>query len=115
MVTYAAPLDDFRFLLNEVLDYEATVASLPGCEEATGELLEAVLEEGAKFCENELLPLNQSGDEEGCVFENGVVRTPKGFKKAYQAFCEGGCPTPCSSFSTSWSARPTSASACTRA
>jgi len=90
MVTYAAPLDDIRFVLNEVFDYENTVAALPGYEEATPELIEAVLEEGAKFCENELLPLNQSGDEEGCIFENGVVRTPKGFKEAYKAFSEGG-------------------------
>jgi alkylation response protein AidB-like acyl-CoA dehydrogenase len=90
MVTYTAPLEDIRFVLNELLDYDATVASLPGCEEATSELVEAALEEGAKFCQNELLPLNQPGDEEGCTFENGVVRTPKGFKQAYKAFCEGG-------------------------
>ncbi|MEM7225477.1 MAG: acyl-CoA dehydrogenase family protein, partial [Pseudomonadota bacterium] len=90
MVTYTAPLDDIRFLLNEVLDYSGNVASLPGCEEATTDLVDAVLEEAARFCENELLPLNRSGDEEGCLFENGVVRTPKGFKEAYDAFCAGG-------------------------
>ncbi|MDJ0935155.1 MAG: acyl-CoA dehydrogenase family protein, partial [Kiloniellales bacterium] len=90
MVTYAAPLDDIRYLLNEVFDYEKTVAGLPGYEEATTELLDAVLEEGARFCENELLPLNLSGDAEGCHYENGVVRTPKGFKEAYKAFCENG-------------------------
>ncbi len=90
MVTYAAPLDDIRFVLSELLDYEAAVASLPGYEEATPDLVEAVLEEAAKFCENELLPLNRSGDEEGCTFENGVVRTPEGFKEAYRAFAEGG-------------------------
>jgi alkylation response protein AidB-like acyl-CoA dehydrogenase len=90
MVTYAAPLDDIRFLLNEVFDYDNTVAVLPGYEEATAELVEAVLEEGAKFCVNELLPLNQPGDEAGCSFENGVVRTPEGFKEAYKGFSEGG-------------------------
>ena len=90
MVTYAAPLDDIRFLLYELLDYEGQVASLPGCAEASRELVDAVLEEGAKFCANELLPLNRSGDEEGCRFENGVVRTPKGFKELYDAFCEAG-------------------------
>jgi alkylation response protein AidB-like acyl-CoA dehydrogenase len=90
MVTYAAPLEDIRFVLNELLDYEGTVASLPGYEEASADIVEAVLEEGAKFCENELLPLNRTGDEEGCVFENGVVRTPAGFKEAYKAFAEGG-------------------------
>ncbi|MHA1152248.1 MAG: acyl-CoA dehydrogenase C-terminal domain-containing protein [Alphaproteobacteria bacterium] len=90
MVTYAAPLDDIRFCLNELFDYEARVTSLPGFEEATPELVDAVLEEAAKFCVNELLPLNRSGDEEGCTFENGVVRTPAGFKEAYRAFAEGG-------------------------
>ncbi len=90
MVSYKAPLEDMRFLLYELFDYEARVAELPGFEEATRDLVDAVLEEGAKFCENELLPLNQPGDEEGCRFENGVVRTPKGFKEAYRAFTEGG-------------------------
>ena len=44
----------------------------------------------AKFCEEQLLPLNRSGDEEGCRYENGVVRTPKGFKEAYDLFAQGG-------------------------
>ena len=90
MVTYAAPLDDIRFCLTELFDYEGRVTSLPGFEEATPDLVDAVLEEAAKFCVNELLPLNRSGDEEGCSFENGVVRTPAGFKEAYRAFAEGG-------------------------
>ena len=90
MVTYSAPLDDYRFLLYELLDYEGTVAQLPGYEEATRDLVDAVLEEGAKFCVNELLPLNRPGDEAGCVFENGVVRTPAGFKEAYDAFTAAG-------------------------
>ncbi|WP_299400013.1 acyl-CoA dehydrogenase C-terminal domain-containing protein [Pelagibius sp.] len=90
MVSYSAPLDDIRFVLYDLLDYDGRVASLPGYEEAGRELADAVIEEGAKFCENELLPLNQPGDEEGCTFENGVVRTPKGFKELYDAFCEGG-------------------------
>ena len=54
------------------------------------ETLEAVIEEAGKFCENEIQPLNLSGDSEGCHFENGVVRTPKGFKEAYDKFREGG-------------------------
>ena len=90
MLTYDAPLDEIKFLLYEVLDYEGTVASLPGYEESTRDLIDAVIEEGAKFCQNELLPLNRSGDEEGCTFENGVVRTPKGFKEAYDAFVQSG-------------------------
>ncbi len=92
MVTYAAPLDDIRFCLNELFDYEGRITSLPGFEDATPELVDAVLKEAAKFCVNELLPLNRSGDEEGCTFENGVVRTPAGFKEAYRAFVEGGWP-----------------------
>ena len=90
MVTYSAPLDDLRFVLRDLHDYGGRVASLPGCEEATVDLLDAVLEEAARFCENELLPLNQPGDAAGCSFENGVVRTPAGFKEAYRAFREGG-------------------------
>ena len=90
MVTYSAPLDDVRFNLFELFDYEGEVAALPGYEEAARDLVDAVLEEGARFCENELLPLNRAGDEAGCVFENGVVRTPEGFKEAYRAFAEGG-------------------------
>ena len=90
MVTYTAPLEDIRFLLTELFDYENTVATLPGYEEATQDMVDAILEEGAKFCQNELLPLNLPGDAEGCILENGVVRTPKGFKEAYQAFTEAG-------------------------
>jgi len=90
MVSYKAPLDDIRFLLYELFDYESEVAALPGFEEATHDLVDAVLEEGARLCENELLPLNRSGDEEGCRFENGAVRTPAGFKEAYEAFRAGG-------------------------
>src|SRR5436853_590242 len=52
--------------------------------------LAAILEEAAKLCENVLFPLNRTGDEEGCTYENGVVRTPKGFKHAYDMFREGG-------------------------
>ncbi|MHA1567023.1 MAG: acyl-CoA dehydrogenase family protein, partial [Alphaproteobacteria bacterium] len=90
MVTYRAPLDDMRFLMHEVLDFDGVVATLPGFEDASRDLVDAVLEEGAKFCENELLPLNLSGDAEGCVLENGVVRTPKGFREAYRRFAEAG-------------------------
>ena len=89
MVTYTAPLEDIRFAL-DLWDYDETVPTLPACEEATRDMVDAVLEEAAKLCVNELLPLNRTGDEEGCTFENGVVRTPEGFKEAYRAFVEGG-------------------------
>ena len=89
MPTYTAPLENFRFVLNDVLQVGDTFARL-GLDEATPDLLDAVIEEAGKFCENEIQPLNLSGDTEGCTFENGVVRTPKGFKEAYDKFREGG-------------------------
>jgi len=92
MLTYRAPLEEYRFVLHELFDYDGVVASLPGYEEGTSDLADAVIEECAKFCENELMPLYQSGDAEGCTFENGEVRTPKGFKQAYDAFVRAGWP-----------------------
>ncbi len=87
MQTYSAPLRDMRFVLNE-LHPEAT--PLPGHEDATPDVIDAILEEAAKFVTGTLLPLNASGDAEGCVLENGVVRTPAGFRDAYAAFRDGG-------------------------
>ncbi len=89
MATYKAPLKDIRFVMNEVLDV-SSLAELPGYEDATPDTIQSILEEAAKICENVLFPLNRSGDEEGCTYENGVVRTPKGFKAAYDQFREGG-------------------------
>jgi len=89
MPTYKAPIDDIRFVLNDVLGVER-IASLPGYADATPDLMEQVLEEMAKFAENELQPLNRSGDDEGCTFENGVVRTPNGFKSAYERYRKAG-------------------------
>ena len=89
MPVYKAPLEDMRFVLHELYDSKA-IAELPGCAEFTPELLDSVLDEAAKFSEEVLFPLNQSGDVEGCTYENGVVRTPPGFKAAYNAFREGG-------------------------
>jgi alkylation response protein AidB-like acyl-CoA dehydrogenase len=88
MPTYKAPLRDMRFVLNELLGGVDT--SLPGFEDFTPDLIDPVLEEAAKLCEEVLYPINRTGDEEGCTFENGVVRTPKGFKEAYNAFRDGG-------------------------
>ncbi len=89
MATYTAPVRDIRFVLHEVLDSKS-VTALPGYEEATPELMDAVIGEAAKLSEQVLFPLNLSGDAEGCAYENGVVRTPKGFKEAYQQLIEGG-------------------------
>lgn len=89
MPVYNAPLDDIRFVLFELLDAER-LTELEGYEEASRDLVDPVLEEGARICEEVLFPLNQSGDAEGCRFENGEVRTPKGFREAYATFAEGG-------------------------
>src|ERR1700737_4636443 len=89
MTLYKAPLREYRFVLQELFDV-GELAGLPGYQDATPDVFDAVLEEGAKLCEEVLFPLNRSGDEEGCTFENGVVRTPKGFKQAYDLFRQGG-------------------------
>jgi alkylation response protein AidB-like acyl-CoA dehydrogenase len=89
MPTYRAPLDDIRFILHDVHG-AARLSALPGFEEATPDLIDAVLAEGAKVCEEVLFPLNQSGDAEGCHYEAGDVRTPAGFKDAYAQYAGGG-------------------------
>lgn len=93
MPEYKAPLRDIQFVMNEVLDGEQHYAALPGCEEATPDMIAAILEEGAKFAERVIAPLNQSGDQEGCQFNDGVVTTPSGFKEAYQQYVDGGWPS----------------------
>jgi alkylation response protein AidB-like acyl-CoA dehydrogenase len=92
MIVYKPPLEDLRFVLYELLDYEEAIGTLPGCDEAGKELADSILAEAARFCENELLPLNQRGDLEGCVFEKGSVRTPRGFTDAYNKFIAAGWP-----------------------
>ncbi len=89
MAVYKAPLKEIQFVMNEVLDV-SSLAKLPGYEDATPDTIQAILEEAGKLCENVLFPLNRTGDEEGCHYENGVVRTPKGFKEAYDQFRDGG-------------------------
>ncbi len=89
MPSYKAPLEDIRFVLNEVIGAEQ-LAKLPGYAEATPEAIDTILEEAAKICEEVLFPLNQSGDSEGCTFNNGEVKTPAGFKEAYKTFRESG-------------------------
>lgn len=93
MSDYKAPLTDIRFVMNEVLNYPEHYLHLPGGEDAAPEVVDAVLEEFAKFCENVLVPLNRSGDEEGCRWEEGQVFTPLGFKEAYQQYATGGWPS----------------------
>jgi alkylation response protein AidB-like acyl-CoA dehydrogenase len=91
MPEYKVPLRDMRFLLNEVFDYPAHYAKLPASgKEATPDMVEAILSECARFCEEVLAPLNQSGDAEGCELRDGKVITPRGFKEAYAQFQAGG-------------------------
>ena len=89
MSVYNAPLKDMRFVLNELAGL-AEVAKLPGCEDATPDTVEAILEESAKFTTGVLDPLNWTGDQEGSQWKDGAVKTPKGFKEAYDKFVEGG-------------------------
>ena len=89
MSEYIAPLKDMMFVLNELAGL-GDVARLPGCEDATPDLVEQVLEECGKFSSEVLSPLNWSGDQEGAQWKDGAVSTPKGFKQAYRKFVEGG-------------------------
>lgn len=93
MPTYNPPLQDIRFALRDVLDYDGHYAALPGAEEATPDTVDAILEEGAKFAREVLGPLNAVGDSEGCTWSDGVVTTPTGFREAYQQYVEGGWPS----------------------
>ncbi len=90
MATYKAPIRDMQFVLHELLDVERCFADLDGFEEASADIIDTVLEEGAKLCESVVFPTNRTGDIEGCRLDNGQVRTPSGFKKAYEALAAGG-------------------------
>jgi alkylation response protein AidB-like acyl-CoA dehydrogenase len=89
MQVYNAPLRDMRFVLHELHDSAGHMEAI-GKTDVTEDLIDSILEEAAKFATEVLLPINASGDEEGCQYENGVVRTPKGFKQAYDMFRESG-------------------------
>jgi alkylation response protein AidB-like acyl-CoA dehydrogenase len=78
-----------RFVLNELAGL-SEVARLPGCEDATPDTVDAILEEAARFASGVLDPLNRSGDQEGSKWSDGEVRTPRGFRDAYRQFAEGG-------------------------
>jgi 3-(methylthio)propanoyl-CoA dehydrogenase len=86
---YAAPIADMRFVLEEVAGLQE-VAQLPGYEAASPDLVEAILGEAGKLAGAVLAPLNQPADRTGSILENGVVRTPSGFRAAYARYVEGG-------------------------
>ncbi|HEY8100147.1 MAG TPA: acyl-CoA dehydrogenase [Burkholderiaceae bacterium] len=88
-MSYVAPLKDMLFVLNELAGLKE-VNALPGCEDATPETVEAVLEENAKFCGEVIAPLNFIGDKEPSSWHDGKVTTTKGFKEAFKAYAEAG-------------------------
>lgn len=88
MPSYHAPIKDMQFLLHNVL--EAEKSDIPGYSDLDASFTKAILDEAGKLATDMLAPLNLSGDQEGCRLENGVVRTPKGFKKAFDALRDGG-------------------------
>ena len=94
MGQYTAPLRDMRFVLHELLDVTAELRALPAHAEVDADIINQVLEEGAKFTSKVLYPLNQVGDREGCRLDLAAheVATPKGFKEAYRQFVEAGWP-----------------------
>jgi len=89
---YSAPLQEIRFILNDVLDVQAMFQQLPNGAAATPDVVDAILVEGAKFCEQVLLATNQIGDQEGCVFDpvSKSVQVPDAFKHAYDQYVDGG-------------------------
>ncbi|MBK8174042.1 MAG: acyl-CoA dehydrogenase [Rhodospirillales bacterium] len=89
MTTYAAPIRDIRFVLENLCALE-DVSALPGLEEAAPDLVFAVLDEADKFASGVLAPLNQQGDHQGSRLVDGAVRTPEGWRDAYASFAEGG-------------------------
>ncbi|SFD08592.1 acyl-CoA dehydrogenase C-terminal domain-containing protein [Pseudoalteromonas denitrificans] len=92
MPEYKAPLRDTKFIMQELLDCETHYEKL-GYEDATPDMVDAILTEASKFTEQVIAPLNQIGDQQGCHWNEGVVTTPDGFKDAYNQYVEGGWPT----------------------
>ena len=90
MATFKAPLRDMMFLFNDVFDFQTHYQTFPEGRDAPADVVDQIVNEAARFSEEVLFPLYQSGDQEGCRLEDGKVITPRGFREAYQQFIEGG-------------------------
>ena len=92
MPEYKAPIRDIKFVMQELLDCESHYQQL-GYQDASIDMIDAIMGEAAKLTEQVIAPLNQIGDQQGCTWNDGVVTTPDGFKEAYHQYVEGGWPT----------------------
>src|SRR5690606_3600364 len=92
MANYRAPLDEIRFVENDLLNYTGHYAELRGPEQVDAESLDMLLREAGKFCEEVLHPLYRSGDEAGCLFNAGEVERPKGYREARAQYVAAGWP-----------------------
>ncbi|MCA9837981.1 MAG: acyl-CoA dehydrogenase C-terminal domain-containing protein [Trueperaceae bacterium] len=90
MPTYKAPLRDMRFVLHEWLEVHHHLKPLDVFADVDNELIDQVLEESSRFAENVIFPLNQTGDQEGCTYQEGEVKTPAGFKEAFRQYSQAG-------------------------
>ena len=88
-VDYRAPLADMHFIVHQLIPL-SRIQALPGYEEVDDDLVNTILEEASKFANQVLSPINWTGDQEGCILEHAVVKTPSGFKDAYQQYIEAG-------------------------
>ncbi len=93
MSDYKVPMREMQFVMNEMLNFEAHYERLGMGEDASPDIVAAIMEESAKFSENVIAPLNAIGDDQGCTWDDGEVKTPDGFKEAYQQYVEAGWPS----------------------
>ena len=90
MPQYQAPTEDIKFILHDWLKVTENYARLGQNDAADKDLVNAVIDEAAKFAETQLSPLNSDGDLNACEYNSGQVKAPKGFKEAYKAYCDAG-------------------------
>ena len=90
MPTYQAPLEDYNFIIDDVLDTYNCYKDIPQFSEVNREFMESILSEAGKFAEQEIQPLNQLGDEQGCRVENGEVIAPPCFKAPMKKYIDAG-------------------------